>query len=142
MPIRQFAEMLGAEVTWDAVNRRVNIDTVNIDLVDDLQAAHESAVYQYLSVEKNRVLKTMAEDLKKRNTKGLATAVEEFERLAELTAQLNNSELSDNFKKLASSTELMRSALAENNFDDYYLAWNLFQTNVEKVNNQIKSFME
>lgn len=142
VPLRKISELLGAEVTWDGQNRTVNIDTMSVDVLHDLRNAHSSAVYQYLSLERNLVLKDMEKSLKKVDLKGLERAVSEFERLADVAGKIKNTELEGHFVKMATAAELIRSGLASDNFDEYYLAWTLFESSATQANAIIQRVLE
>jgi hypothetical protein len=139
VPLRSMGEMLDAEVSWDNENRTVHLDFLKDRKGDAYQASTQS-IYQYISIEHNRLLGSMIRYFKEDNMEAMKGIIGEYGHLQEVAANLGDEEMAVTFEKMSAAIELVRSGWAEKNVNDYSLAWTIFYTNADKLNQTLKSY--
>lgn len=138
VPLRSLAEMLGAEVSWNAALRSVNIDFI-MDDVNELQTASQTGIYQYIALQNNDAMKRLKNALEQTSSIEMSVVRDRYGALAEMSSDLGNEELALSFSKLEASVELLRGGWESKNLDDYGLAWSIYNTNAQRVNQILKS---
>ncbi|TBL80228.1 stalk domain-containing protein [Paenibacillus thalictri] len=138
VPLRSLSEMLGAEVSWNDKTQTVNLDFLN-DKRDLLFSATQKGLYQYVALQNNQIMSDMITFFKTDDMNGIKQSVDRYERLRVLADNMNDNEMAQLFDKLKSATELIRSGWETKSMDDYYIAWNIFSSNADKLNKLLKS---
>lgn len=138
VPLRSLSEMLGAEVSWNKDTQSVNLDFI-ANHNELLQSASQKGIYQYISLLNNAVMADLFQALKTTDTQSMKNVRDQYAMLSDLAKKINDDELSRTFSKLEAAVELLRGGWETKNFDDYSIAWNIYNTNAEKVNTILKA---
>jgi hypothetical protein len=146
MPLRNLTESLGAEVTWDDVNRSVNLDFIIDDASQLVFSSAKIGIYQYITIQNNDILNAMIDHFKKEDMNGMKDVLARYEQLRQVAVDLQDEEMALVIEKMQASGELMRSGYQSKSLNDYYLAWTIFNTNagnlVELLRNRIAGSAE
>lgn len=142
LPIRKIGEALGGNVTWDPARRAVDIDFVDSQ-GELVAAATQQTTYQYLLLEKNRIMKDMVAQIQKNDYTAMKGSIERLKLLEKYCDDFEDASAKDYFAKMAYAGEVLRSGLESKNGGDYKLAMQLFLDSESKVTeylaNKIKS---
>jgi hypothetical protein len=137
VPLRSVGEMLDAEVSWDNENRTVHLDFLK-DRKGDVYTASTRGIYQYIALEHNRLLGRMIQYFKTDDMDSMKGVIGEYEHLEEVAASLQDEKMSGNLDKMQAAIEMVRSGWADKNVRDYSLAWTIFYTNADVLNQDLK----
>lgn len=141
MPLRNLSEMLGANVSWDNETRSVNINFL-IDHSTQLNNTARLGVYQYITLENNAIMEALIHSLKTNDTEKMGQLRDRYGALIVVAKNVKDDELSLTFGKLQAAVELLRGGWESKKFDDYSIAWSIYNTNAEKVNRLLKNKLD
>lgn len=138
VPLRSLSEMLGASVKWVNETRTVELDFLNKLDGNGLKQNAIKSMYQHIAFENDFILQEMNTNIKEYDFDGLKDAVNGYESLREISEQMKDIAMTELFRKLKLSTEVMRSGLQAKNLEEFYLAWEIYNTNINKVSDHLK----
>ncbi|HZG88497.1 copper amine oxidase N-terminal domain-containing protein [Paenibacillus sp.] len=127
VPLRTVSELLGAEPFWDATTRTVSLEFVGND-ADMLGSAVEYGFYQYISMEHNRIVASLAQHLRAGDAAGIRADIEGWGRLRDIALDLKDERAADSFDKLMVAADVLRTGWANKNFEQYTVAWELLRS--------------
>lgn len=137
VPLRSVGEMLDAEVSWDNENRTVHLDFLK-DRKGDVYEASTRGIYQYIAIEHNRLLGKMIQYFKADDMDSMKNVIGEYDHLEEVAANLEDKKMAETLEKMQAAIEMVRSGWANKNVQDYSLAWTIFYTNADVLNQDLK----
>jgi len=132
VPLRTVAELLGAVPFWDSATRSVSLEFVGNDS-DILGDAAEYGFYQYMSLEHNRIVASLARHLRAGDAAGMRADIEGWERLREIAVEIEDEEAADSFDKLMAAADVLRTGWANKNFEQYTVAWELLRSSYNEL---------
>ena len=133
VPLRAVGETMGGKVNWDSQDRNVGIDFVAL-LGDNVVNAADSALYQYVVIEKNQIMVNITQQLKTRNFEQMKAELERLQKLEELARDIEDEDMEVLFNKLVFAGEVIRSGLINNKGKDIRLANDLFLKAEKQLN--------
>ncbi len=132
VPIRSVSEMLGADVAWEPASQTVALDFKNFDYGSVLTRSNRS-VYQYIAMENKKIVQSLTEHVRTGDTAGMRDDLVAWAELETIATKIGDAEMADYFAKLISSTEVLRSGWEGKQFDNYLIAWALFESSAEAL---------
>ncbi|MCI3922535.1 copper amine oxidase N-terminal domain-containing protein [Paenibacillus sp. TRM 82003] len=132
VPVRSISEMLGASVGWDPDQRTVSLDFLTFQYGSVLDASHD-VVYQYVAMENKKIVQSLTEHVRAGDVDGMRKDNEAWEKLEDIARDVGDPLMADYFAKMIAATEVLRTGWATKNFDDYLIAWALFESNAEAL---------
>ncbi|HZG56047.1 copper amine oxidase N-terminal domain-containing protein [Paenibacillus sp.] len=138
VPLRTVAELLGAKPFWDAATRSVTLEFVGDD-IDALLGAANEGMYQYISLEHNRVVESLATHLRSGDAAGIRADIEAWAVLRDVSLEIGDEDMADSFAKLMAAAEVLRSGWASKTFEDYMVAWQLLRGSYEELRGLLQS---
>jgi uncharacterized protein YukE len=139
VPLRSLSEMLGAEVSWDDDTRSVNLDFIADYGHGTAQGAAEKGMYQYIAIQNNGIMADMIQAMKQNDAEKMKEIRDRYGELEKLSSDIQDAALSTSYGKLKAAVELLRTGWISKNFDEYSIAWSIYNTNAEKVNTTLKA---
>ncbi|WP_281887223.1 stalk domain-containing protein [Paenibacillus sp. YYML68] len=141
VPLRSLGEMLGAEVSWDNLKRTINLDFIGAQS-DELKQSSELGMYQYVAITNTYILQDLIQAMKKTDTAAMGEIRDRYAVLEQTVRDVGDEELAKSFAKMSAAVELLRGGWASKSFEDYSIAWTIFNTNAEKVNAVLKAKLD
>jgi len=139
VPVQELADMLGAETAWNAGNSTLSLDFLHESGEDALSDVMRSGIYQYAALENNAILKSLVENFKMNDMAGAKLTIARYEKLKNNLAGIPDEAAADYVAKMKAAAELMRSGWSARNFDNYSIAWMIYQDNAESLHDHLRS---
>ena|GEM_PF-2412006 len=147
VPMRELGIRLGAEVSWNPEIQAVEY-TFTPNRWSALNLAGRQGLYQYIIMENDSIMRSMAEALRGDDLDLLQEAAERYDRLVRFATELNEhdrerdlSDIVEWLTKIRAAAELLHTGWATRNLDDYDLAMDIFQSNERLLLNRLQTIM-
>lgn len=147
VPMRELGIRLGAEVSWNPEIQAVEY-TFTPNRWSALNLAGRQGLYQYIIMENDSIMRSMAEALRSDDLDLLQEAAERYDRLVRFATELDEhdrerdlSDIVEWLTKIRAAAELLHTGWATRNLDDYYLAMDIFQSNERLLLNRLQTIM-
>jgi hypothetical protein len=137
VPLRALSDSLGAQASWDEVNRSIALDFINTKSGIAFNASDKS-LYQYIAIKNNLMMSQMIVQFKNNQVDKMKDQIDQYESMRLMALNINNDEMALIFDKLKFAAEMIRTGWNSKKLDDYYLAWNIFSTNEANLNAMLK----
>lgn len=138
VPLRTVSELLGAKPFWDAATRSVSLEFIGDD-ADALLRAANNGVYQYVSLEHNRIVSSLTNHLRDGDAAGIRSDIDAWSRLRDIASEIGDKAMADTFNKLMAAAEVLRGGWSTKNFENYMVAWELLRGSYEELRGQLQS---
>ncbi len=139
VPVQELADVLGAETAWNAERSTLSLDFLHEGSEDELSNTMRSGIYQYAALENNAILKALVEDFKTNDMNGAKLVIERYETLKNNLAGIPDETAAGYVAKMKAAAELMRSGWSTKSFDNYSIAWMIYQENAERLHDHLRS---
>lgn len=142
VPVQELADMLGAETAWNASRSTLSLDFLHEGSENALAAAVESGIYQYAALENNAILKALVDNFKADDMAAAKRTIARYEALKNNLLGIPDEEAARYVGKMKAAAELMRSGWSAKKFDNYAIAWTIYQDNAERLHSRLRSRIE
>jgi len=139
MPVKELAEMLGAETAWNAGRSTLSLDFLHEGNQAELSDTIRKGIYQYAVLENNAILKALVDSFKQDDMTKAKTAIQRYETLRTNMLGIPDRDAAAYAAKSKAAAELMRSGWSSKKLDNYSIAWTIFNDNQAKLNNHLKT---
>jgi hypothetical protein len=148
VPLRDLGVRLGAAVRWNPEQQAVEY-TFSPNKWTALNLAGRKGLYQYIIIENDSIMRSMAEALRSDNMDLLKEAAVRYDQLVKFATELEardrqsaDYEIVQLLTKIRAAAELLHTGWMARNLDDYYLAMDIFQTNERMLLERLQSIID